>query len=193
MDVKSKIFTAESFKTLNGWHVMKDSLIEKLGVQKLYVIFKKVGITPNQITVLAAVFAGLAFYFLIKNNLLFAIFLFVNIVLDALDGGYARFLNKESRWGEALDHWVDFLVEVAMEVKVVLFLGNLWLLLIPALFVFDFVQLRFTKKHVLRFPARYGMFLFMFGLYLPGLILQAILPPLTWIASAFFLRPSVRK
>jgi len=79
---------------------------------------KRVGLTPNAVSVLAlltAIGAGLSFYGAREMQLLYlvgAILVFLNGVLDLLDGGLARELEIESSAGDLLDHVLDRYADV---------------------------------------------------------------------------------
>jgi len=77
-------------------------------------------VTPNQvslISILCAFFAGL-FIFLSRRDVFFLwvslFFIFLNGLLDILDGGLARYLHIESRKGNFLDHVLDRYSDVFM-------------------------------------------------------------------------------
>ncbi|HEV8593901.1 MAG TPA: CDP-alcohol phosphatidyltransferase family protein [Thermoplasmata archaeon] len=72
-------------------------------------------VSPNVLSVLAflsAVGAGFAFYFGVL--LLAILFLFLNALLDALDGKVAKLTGRESARGDFLDHVLDRYADVIM-------------------------------------------------------------------------------
>jgi phosphatidylglycerophosphate synthase len=75
-------------------------------------IFSKLGLTPNQYTLISLFFVILVFYFLIKVNLIEGLifFLFATI-LDFIDGAVARFTKKATKKGAYLDTISDRYVE----------------------------------------------------------------------------------
>ena len=74
--------------------------------------FSKLGLSPNQWTLLTIIFALLTLYFLIKSDFLIAaIFLIITAFIDLVDGSVARFLGKTSNFGAYLDTIVDRYVE----------------------------------------------------------------------------------
>lgn len=74
---------------------------------------KRVGLTPDSVSVLALLAAGGAggaFYLAGENPLWYlvgGVFVFLNGVLDLLDGGLARELDVASKAGDLLDHVLD--------------------------------------------------------------------------------------
>lgn len=100
------------------------------------------GITPNQITALSAVFtfAGILLLALATPSLLvglgIAVLLAVGYALDSSDGQVARLQHSGSMAGEWLDHCVDAIKTSALPLAVVVSLwrvGNepVWFLLVP--------------------------------------------------------------
>lgn len=107
-------------------------------------IFSKLGLTPNQYTLISIFFAIISFYFLIHADLVLAlIFFLVATVLDFIDGAVARFLQKETKKGAYLDTICDRYVEG------IILLGFLFLPLLPV----------FLSAKVWIFLALFGSFL----------------------------------
>jgi len=94
--------------TLDSFRPLADRLLEPLidGA-------KRVGLTPDSVSVLAvvaAIGAGVSFYGAGEVRLLYlvgAVLVFLNGVLDLIDGGLARELGTESAAGDLLDHVLD--------------------------------------------------------------------------------------
>ena len=75
-------------------------------------IFSKLGLTPNQYTLISLVFVLASFCFLFKQRLAWAlIFFLLATFLDFIDGAVARFLQKETKKGAYLDTICDRYVE----------------------------------------------------------------------------------
>ena len=73
-------------------------------------IAKKIGLTPNNLTLISFMFALLAFITLIKNNLYSFISLwFVSYILDYADGTLARMTNSVGKTALRHDHISDLL------------------------------------------------------------------------------------
>lgn len=68
----------------------------------------------NLISILRVGLAFLAIFFLVKGGdiarLLFMILIAMSVILDAVDGIVARWLNCQSHFGEILDHTADYVV-----------------------------------------------------------------------------------
>ena len=68
--------------------------------QKTGEIFSKLGLTPNQYTLISLFFVLISFYFLINRNLILAlIFFLISAILDFIDGAVARFTKKATKKG----------------------------------------------------------------------------------------------
>jgi len=79
---------------------------------KIGIAFSKIGLSPNQWTLLALVPTLIALYFLIKENfLLAAIFFLISAFLEVVDGSVARVMGKVTKLGAYLDTIVDRYVE----------------------------------------------------------------------------------
>jgi phosphatidylglycerophosphate synthase len=96
-------------------------------------VFSKLGLTPNQYTLISLVFAFFCFLSLVKNNLVLAlIFFLLAAILDFIDGAVARFSQKTTKKGAYLDTICDRYVEG------IILLGFLFLplpgFLLPAFF-----------------------------------------------------------
>jgi len=107
-------------------------------------IFSKLGLTPNQYTLISIFFAIISFYFLINVNLVLAlIFFLLAAFLDFIDGAVAKFTQKETKRGAYLDTICDRYVEG------IILLGFLFLPLLPV----------FLSAKVWIFLALFGSFL----------------------------------
>jgi len=84
----------------------------KIISEKVGQIFSKLGLSPNQYTLISLLFAFGAFYFLINGKLIFALISFLLAsILDFIDGAVARTLKKETKKGAYLDTICDRYVE----------------------------------------------------------------------------------
>lgn len=80
--------------------------------QKTGEIFSKLGLTPNQYTLISLFFALISFYFLIKINLVLTLIFFLPAAfLDFIDGAVAKFTQRETKKGAYLDTISDRYVE----------------------------------------------------------------------------------
>lgn len=74
--------------------------------------FIKLGITPNQISLLSLLFGiGCAVLYIRESFLLGSILLFISAILDLVDGSVARKLQKESSFGAVIDWIIDKYVD----------------------------------------------------------------------------------
>jgi len=74
--------------------------------------FSKLGLSPNQYTLISFVFAFFCFLFLVENSLVLALIFFLSAaVLDFIDGAVARFTKKATKKGAYLDTITDRYVE----------------------------------------------------------------------------------
>ncbi|MCC7570182.1 CDP-alcohol phosphatidyltransferase family protein [Candidatus Micrarchaeota archaeon] len=75
-------------------------------------LLKSVPISANQVTLLSLVFAFIAAYFIIQQNLLAGGILFlISGALDAIDGAIARAKNQVTKFGGFFDGAIDRIVE----------------------------------------------------------------------------------
>ena len=87
---------------------------ENLSV-KIGAAFSRLGLSPNQWTVLTIVPAIVALYFLVNSQFLFAaIFFIVSGFLDMVDGAVARVVGKATKRGAYLDTMMDRYVEAVI-------------------------------------------------------------------------------
>lgn len=71
--------------------------------------YKKLNLTPNDLTTISLVFGILSYFFLIKNYRIMAvIFFLIAYYFDCADGYYARAYNMESTVGDYYDHFSDY-------------------------------------------------------------------------------------
>ncbi|MGQ4892711.1 MAG: CDP-alcohol phosphatidyltransferase family protein [Candidatus Njordarchaeia archaeon] len=72
----------------------------------------KTGVSPNQITLLAGLFAVIPMIMLYYHMFFYALVTFViAVLLDVLDGNVARATGKVTKFGKVLDHTTDRYVE----------------------------------------------------------------------------------
>ncbi len=77
-------------------------------IEPLVMLLKKLGATPNAITVAGLVFVVIGSYFLyLQEYFLSFIFLLVGALSDAIDGSLARRAGKSSDFGAFLDSLLD--------------------------------------------------------------------------------------
>ncbi len=92
---------------------------------KTGLIFGKLPLSPNQWTLFSLIPALLTFYFLVKQNFVFAVFFFaIAAFVDVIDGAVARVQGKTTKKGAYLDTIIDRYVEL------IVFLG-LFLIQLP--------------------------------------------------------------
>ena len=85
-----------------------DNLITDYFVIPLTPCLRKMGFTPNAVTVLSITLAFASIYFLEKKNTILFTFLFsIAFILDCIDGYMARTYNMTSKLGDFLDHIGD--------------------------------------------------------------------------------------
>ena len=89
-----------------------DNLIMFVG-KKFYKIFRKLSLTPNNLTFISLILGLMSIYlFYIKNYILCSIFYFISYCFDVLDGNYARTYNMVTKFGDKFDHIKDLVVNV---------------------------------------------------------------------------------
>lgn len=82
---------------------------------KIGMIFSKVGLSPNQWTMLVILPTLISLYFILeKQFLIAALFLLISAFLDLVDGSVARVMGKVSKLGAYLDTIMDRYVEAVI-------------------------------------------------------------------------------
>ena len=85
--------------------------LEKFSI-KIGIRFSKLGISPNQWTLLTLIPALLAFYFIVVESfVLAALFLIIATFIDVIDGAVARVTGRVTKLGAYLDTIMDRYVE----------------------------------------------------------------------------------
>ena len=111
---------------------------------KIGMVFSKVGLSPNQWTLLTIIPTLIALYFLVERQFLIAAgFFIISSFIDLVDGSVARVMGKVSKLGAYLDTIMDRYVESIIAFGL-LFSG------LPGLYI----------------PAYAWIFLYMMGSYL---------------------------
>lgn len=84
-------------------------------IRAIALALARLGITPNLVSLIAALLALLAFYyFYIGKPVTAAAFIFLNGLLDGVDGELARILGGETGFGSFLDAVLDRYSDAAM-------------------------------------------------------------------------------
>lgn len=72
-------------------------------------LLKKTKISPDVLSYLQIIFVILSFRYLEKDQVWGMIFIIIAIILDNLDGAYARFINSADEKGRFIDTFCDFI------------------------------------------------------------------------------------
>ncbi len=92
----------------------KRQRFESLSI-KIGAVFSKLGLSPNQWTMLTIIPALVALYFLFSSQFLYAaIFFIISGFLDMVDGAVARVMGKVTKLGAYLDTMMDRYVEAVI-------------------------------------------------------------------------------
>jgi len=113
---------------------------------KVGIGFSKLRLSPNQWTLIAVIPILAAFYYLVKEEFLYAaILFFVSVFIDLIDGSVARVTGSVSRLGAYLDTVVDRYVEgIIMFGLLFASLPNLFLPIQAWIFLYFFGSLMTT-------------------------------------------------
>lgn len=108
---------------------------------KIGIIFSKLGMSPNQWTMITLIPTFIALYFLIMQNFIIAaaFFLFASFI-DLIDGSVARVTGKVTKKGAYLDTIIDRYVEFIIII-------GLFMIPLPGFYM----------------PATFWLFLYLFG------------------------------
>jgi phosphatidylglycerophosphate synthase len=91
-----------------------DNLILNYG-NKPYFIYRKLNMTPNDLTSISLIFGLLTIYsFYQQYFILASILYFISYSYDAFDGNYARKYNMVSKFGDYYDHFKDVSVNLLL-------------------------------------------------------------------------------
>jgi phosphatidylglycerophosphate synthase len=173
----------ERVLTLRGLHEVKGEWLAKLGVDKFCLdLRKKTNLTPNQLTVGNIGLGLLACLLLFNNAWLFSVLLLIHLVMDGFDGHYARITGMVSTKGEKLDHWGDFGIGMLMLLKSYWYFGYWWILWLLIAFAGEMALIVYKGWGKEKFPTRMFMNIFLFGLYVPALVVQLIFQPISLAA-----------
>ncbi len=178
--------------TLRNVHLKKDTFLNKIGFNYLFDFLNKLKVKPTHLTLLGGIFSLIAVYFVVIDLKYYIVFVLLHIFLDTLDGSYARYIKFENEIGEKVDHIIDAIFEILLELRVAFYINQPWMYFVPLLFIGDLILINLSKQKKERYPARYGMFFFMFGLYIEGMIIQIIMPLIT-IPLKFFVDLTKKK
>jgi len=94
----------------------------------------KWGITANQLTTLSHLLGLLSCYFLFNNHIVFVVLFCLHLVADGFDGVVAR-LTKPTLFGDYYDHIGDQIVALLLLLKIYLYLGDYYVLVILGIFL----------------------------------------------------------
>ena len=153
--------------------------MEKLGVGKWCDWLEtKTAIRPNHITSANIGVGVLATVCLYNNVILTSMLLGLMLVVDGFDGYYAVRNKLTSRLGERLDHGGDLFIGIIMLLKSFWYFGEWWILLALIMFSGEAILIWLKGWGKIKFPERDFIYLFVFGWYWQGLVVQVILQPL---------------
>ena len=168
---------------LDVLHKFKTKVLDQIGAEKLLDLFERFKIEPNHLTLAGHIFGFSSIFFLFENHIYFAILLSVHLILDGLDGYYARSRKKETKLGNFLDHGGDFTRTVLILTKAYFFLPYQPLIL--GIIIVQFLELFIIAKNNLGkyvFPNGVFLYFFIIKQYYLGLLVHTI-----YLPCAFYL------
>ena len=189
-----KTVEKSSFISIKTLYEIKRVVFDFLRIDSFCVFLeKKTRIRPNHITVFNWLFGGLALYYLYFNHVGFLIVMIIHVLLDNLDGYYARSRGLQTKLGEGLDHLGDFIYGELFLLKGWLVYQDWWILLAMGLFFAEGAILIKWGLYREKFPWRAYIFFFIFGYYKLGLAAQVICQPLSFLVFLWFRRRFEKK
>jgi len=100
-------------------------------------IFSKLGLTPNQVSLLSLVISLVGAGMLFKSRNWFLVLILLGYFLDGVDGALARYRKMESKLGRWIEYLFDKLkVLVVMTVVAYLSSGEVYFWLMPGTYLF---------------------------------------------------------
>ena len=95
-----------------------DNFIIDIGV-KLNPLFKKLNLTPNDLTTVSAIFGLLSVYLVYQGNYILAsVCFFISYCFDCFDGNYARVYNMVTKFGDFYDHIKDYVIFILLYIVI---------------------------------------------------------------------------
>lgn len=151
----------------------KDQFFRKIGLGYIFCILEKLGFTPNLITAIGKIFGLLSFYYLFEDPLYFTLFYVAHLIMDVIDGSYARSVGKVTKFGKNFDHLGDLAVHSLLLLKSIYFLPESYLATFALItYLGEYLILHKLKLDEKRFPITLFVFFYIFGFYKFGLAAQ---------------------
>lgn len=165
--------------TLLDIHQKKMGVLEKMGVGSVCDwLEKRTLIRPNHITLFNLLIGAGACLSLFNDVRLTSGLIILMMIIDGFDGYYAVRNNLTTKLGEMLDHGGDLIIGTTMLLKSYWYFGDWWLILLPIMFVGEWMLILKNGWSDIKFPERDFIYLFIFGWYWAGLVAQLIFQPL---------------
>jgi len=171
-----------SLNGLGELYEVKGEVFKRLKVAKFCLFLEKnTFIRPDHITVFNFFLGVFGLVLLFKNPLALSILLIVHFMLDNLDGYYARVRKIQSRYGRYIDHVADFIIGVLYLIVSAAHYGEAWMWILLMLFCGEMFILLGLGSAEDKFPSRVFLIFYIFGWYRLGLVVQAIVQPLSFV------------
>jgi hypothetical protein len=165
--------------TLLDIHRRKKKIFERMGLGVLCDwLQKRTFIRPNHIT-LINLFVGVGACVSLFNDLrLTSGLIILMMLIDGFDGYYAVRNNLKTKTGEILDHGGDLIIGVIMLIKSYWYFDEPWIILLPIFFIGEWLLIWWNEWQEEKFPERDFIYLFIFGWYWQGLVVQLVMQPM---------------
>lgn len=116
--------------------------------EKTHIYYKKLGFTPNGLTILSMLIQTIGIYVIFKNQYYLGGFLWLfGYHYDVMDGWYARYYKMTSKYGDMLDHATDIIAgtlllgtvllhtKLTVRQKVIFIIASILLLLLMSVYL----------------------------------------------------------
>lgn len=164
---------------LEDAHEMVRKIVDRFGGGKLCDRLEMAKIWPNQITFVNILLGLVAVWSLFEDVWLTSGLLLIMMLVDGFDGYYAVRSRRVTKLGEWLDHGGDVMIGVLLMGKTYWYFGEWWMLMATGLYLFELgLMLIFGWKRE-KFPGRGFLYLFVFGWYWQGMVLQLVWQPVS--------------
>ncbi len=140
---KLKHFNTIDFKYYSGFNKFKDKKLKNS-----FKLLSKIGVTADMLTVTSLIFGLISAVLIVFNLLIAAMFIMIHLVFDFLDGGLARYKNKETLEGMFTDSTSDLVVVVAITAGMTFNIINGALAVIYIFLYIGEYILAFTRNHI---------------------------------------------
>ncbi len=125
---------------------IKQKFFDSIQLGKLILwTYKHLRLTANHLTILSQIFHIYSVIFLFEHQYLFILSYSFHILIDGIDGYYAKVTNSTSNVGNILDHGGDFLGSMALLIRTLIFFPNLLSITAIGIYILTWIIIQIKK------------------------------------------------